>query len=161
MTRSLTETEIRSILIPVTQGNLLLPNANIAEIVAYSAPERSDDSPAWLLGNVIWQGWQVPVISFPVLTEQAASESIDDGKICISKCLIENERLPYIGLLAQGFPRLVTITEALMTEIPDSAQHIAVAGEVRVGDQQAAIPDLHRLGQLVAHAMFGTLPLAG
>ena len=161
----MTETEIRSILIPVSGGNVLVPNANIAEIVAYKPPERSqsadDNSPDWLLGNVIWHGWQVPVISFPVLTEQIAAEPVDDAKICISKCLIENERLPYIGILAQGFPRLVTITPALLTEIPDGTQHIAMAGEVLIGDQRASIPDLNRIGQLVAHAMYGTLPLAG
>ena len=157
----MTETEIRSILIPIANGNLLLPNANIAEIVAYSAPERSENSPEWLLGNVIWHGWQVPVLSFPVLTEQAQSEPLDEAKICISKCLIENERLPYIGILAQGFPRLVTVTEGLLTEIPDAMQHIAIAGEVVIGDRQAIIPDLNRIGQLVAHAMYGTLPLAG
>lgn len=157
----MTETEIRSILIPVTGGDLLLPNANIAEIVAYSAPEKMDQAAEWILGNVIWHGWQVPVISLPVLTEQVESESVDDAKICISKCLVNNERLPYIGILAQGFPRLVTITEALMTEIPDGGKHIAIAGEVLIGDRQAILPDLNRIGQLVAHAVYGTLPLAG
>lgn len=154
------ETEIRSILIPVTGSDLLLPNANIAEIVAYSTPEQADQGPEWILGNVIWHGWQVPVVSLPVLTEQVESESTEDAKICISKCLINNERLPYIGILAQGFPRLVTITEDLMTEVPDGGKHIALAGEVLIGDRQAVLPDLNRIGQLVAHAVYGTLPLA-
>ncbi|MEM1080112.1 MAG: chemotaxis protein CheW [Pseudomonadota bacterium] len=156
----MSELEIRSILIPVTAGEILIPNANIAEVVAYSPPEGEETGPDWILGNVIWQGWQVPVISFPMLTEQTDSEATEDAKICISKCLIDNERLPFIGILAQGFPSLVTLTESLLTEVPDGGKHIAMAGEVVVGDRQAIVPDLNRIGQLVAHALYGTLPVA-
>ncbi len=157
----MSDIEIRSIMIPVTGGELLIPNANIAEIVAYSTPESEDRGPGWILGNVIWQGWQVPVISIPILTEQVEAEDTVDAKICISKSLISNERLPYIGILAQGFPRLVTLTRDLVTEVPDSSSHIALAGDVLIGDRQASVPDLNRIGQLVAHAVYGTLPLAG
>ncbi|MFO7763939.1 MAG: chemotaxis protein CheW [Wenzhouxiangellaceae bacterium] len=155
------DTEIRSVLMPVTEAELLLPNASIAEIVAYSKPEPIGQAPEWLLGNVLWHGWQVPVVAFGTLTEQHPAEPVEGAKICITKSLIENDRMPYIGLLAQGFPRLVTVTEAALTEVPDSSAHIAIAGKVIIGDREAWVPDLDRIGQLVAHAAFGALPVAG
>lgn len=155
------DTEIRSVLVPVTEAELLLPNASIAEIVAYSKPEAIDQAPEWLLGNVLWHGWQVPVVAFGTLTERHEAESVEGAKICITKSLIENDRMPYVGLLAQGFPRLVTVTEAALTEVPDSSAHIAIAGKVIIGDREAWVPDLDRIGQLVAHAAFGALPVAG
>jgi hypothetical protein len=69
--------------------------------------------------------------------------------------------MPYIGLLAQGFPRLVTVTESVLTEVPESSSHIAIAGKVIIGDRDAFVPDLDRIGQLVAHAAFGALPVSG
>jgi chemosensory pili system protein ChpC len=155
------ETEIRSVMVPVTDAELLLPNASVAEIVGYSQPEPIDQAPDWLLGNVLWHGWQVPVMSFGVLTEQFESESVDGAKICVTKSLISNERMPYIGILAQGFPRLVTVTESVLTEVPESSSHIAIAGKVIIGDREAFVPDLDRIGQLVAHAAFGALPVSG
>ena len=155
------ETEIRSVMVPVTEAELLLPNASIAEIVAYSQPEPIDQAPEWLLGNVLWHGWQVPVLTFGVLIEAQDAEPIEGAKICITKSLIENERMPYIGILAQGFPRLVTVTEAALSEVPGSSSHIALAGKVVIGDREAWVPDLDRIGQLVAHAAFGALPVAG
>ena len=155
------ETEIRSVMVPVIESELLLPNASIAEIVAYSTPEPIDQAPEWLLGNVLWHGWQVPVLAFGVLTEAQDAEPIEGAKICITKSLIENERMPYIGILAQGFPRLVTVTEAALSEVPGSSSHIALAGKVVIGDREAWVPDLDRIGQLVAHAAFGALPVAG
>jgi len=157
----MSETEIRSVLLPVTEADLLLPNASIAEIVGYSAPEPIEQAPEWLLGNILWHGWQVPVAAFAMLTEQQHSEPVEGAKICVTKSLIDNERMPYIGLLAQGFPRLVTVTEAALTEVPESSTHIAIAGKVIIGDREAWLPDLDRIGQLVAHAAFGALPLSG
>jgi len=157
----MSEREIRSVLVPVTDAELLLPNASIAEIVAYSRPGPIDQAPDWLLGNVLWHGWQVPVLAFGVLTESNDAEPVEGAKICITKSLIENERMPYIGILAQGFPRLVTVTEAALTEVPDSSTHIATAGKIIIGDRDAWVPDLDRIGQLVAHAAFGALPVAG
>jgi chemosensory pili system protein ChpC len=157
----MSETEIRSVLVPVTDAELLLPNASIAEIVAYSQPLPIDQAPEWLLGNVLWHGWQVPVLAFGVLTEAQDAEPIEGAKICITKSLIENDRMPYIGILAQGFPRLVTVTEAALSEVPGSSTHIAVAGKAIIGSREAWVPDLDRIGQLVAHAAFGALPVAG
>ncbi len=155
----MTETEIRSVMIPITDAELLVPNASVAEVVSYDEPEPVDQGPEWMLGNVLWHGWQVPVVSFGVLCEKQEREPVEQAKLCITKSLVHNDRLPYIALLAQGFPRLVTITESTLTEIPDSRRHIAIAGEVMVGDRQAMVPDLDRIAQLVAHAVYGALPV--
>lgn len=155
----MTETEIRSVMIPITGAELLVPNASVAEVVAYDEPAPVDQGPGWMLGNVLWHGWQVPVVSFGVLCEKQEREPVDQAKLCITKSLVHNDRLPYIALLAQGFPRLVTITESALTEVPDSSRHIAIAGEVLVGDRQAVVPDLDRIAQLIAHAVYGALPV--
>ncbi|MBY6204753.1 chemotaxis protein CheW [Halomonas denitrificans] len=155
----MSETEIRSVLVPVTDAELLLANANIAEIVGFVDPDPIDQGPEWLLGNVLWHGWQVPVVSFGMLTEQQDREPVEKAKICITKSLVHSDRLPYIGLLAQGFPRLVTITESTLVEVPDASNHIAIAGQVLVGDREAWVPDMDRIAQLVAHAAYGALPV--
>jgi chemosensory pili system protein ChpC len=157
----MSETEIRSVLVPVTGAELLVPNASIAEIVGYTTPEPIEQAPDWLLGNILWHGWQVPVVSFGMLTEQLETESVEGAKICVSKSLTNNERMPYIGILAQGFPRLVTVTESALTEVPDASTHISIAGKAIIGDREAWVPDLDRIGQLVAHAAFGALPVSG
>ena len=155
----MTETEIRSVMIPITDAELLVPNASVAEVVAYDEPEPVDQGPDWMLGNVLWHGWQVPVVSFGMLCEKQEREPVEQAKLCITKSLVHNDRLPYIALLAQGFPRLVTITESALTEVPDRQRHIAIAGEVMVGDRQAIVPDLDRIAQLLAHAVYGALPV--
>lgn len=157
----MSDTEIRSVLVPISGSDLLMPNAAIAEIVAYTEPEPIEQAPEWLLGNVQWHGWQVPVIAFSSLTEQRDQEPTEGAKICVTKSLIHHERMPYVGILAQGFPRLVTVTETAMIEVPEGASHIAIAGKAIIGDRECMIPELDRISQLVAHAAYGALPIAG
>ncbi len=153
------DTEIRSVMVPLSGAHLLIPNATVAEVVGYSDPDPVADGPDWLLGTFLWRGWQVPLISFAALTENRDAEPVNGARLCITKTLINNERMPYIAILAQGFPRLTTITDENLTEVPMESKPIAVAGKVIVESTEALIPDLDRLGHLVAHAAFGALPL--
>jgi len=52
--------EIRTIMAPLTDSYVVLPNSAVAEVLAYSAPDPLKDSPLWLLGEIAWHGWQVP-----------------------------------------------------------------------------------------------------
>jgi len=155
----MSEKEIRSVMVPLGKGHLLIPNASIAEVVAFSPPDPVSDAPVWLLGTFQWHGWQVPVIGFSTLVDDEPEIPGNDARLCVTKTLIENQRMPYIAILAQGYPRLTTITEDNLSEEPLETKPIAVAGRVRIDDIEAYVPDLDRLGHLVAHAAFGALPL--
>jgi chemosensory pili system protein ChpC len=153
------ELEIRSVIVSLTGVDLLMPQATVAEIVGYSDPEPVPGAAGWLLGTISWRGWQVPLISFARLIDQSQTESNRDARMCITKSLIKNEKMPYIGILAQGHPRLTTVTEDNFTEISTEGNPIGVAGQATLNDREVLIPDLDRLGHLVAHAAFGALPL--
>ncbi len=156
----MSETEIRSVLVPLSGTRILIPNATVAEVVAYSDPDPIAEAPDWLPGTFLWRGWQVPLVSFARLTEASAdAEPVAGARMCITKTLIDIERMPYIAILAQGFPRLTTITEDSVTEIEMDSKPIGVAGKLSIDNDEVIIPDLDRLGHLVAHAAFGALPL--
>ncbi|GAB4174804.1 MAG: hypothetical protein Kow0020_10320 [Wenzhouxiangellaceae bacterium] len=155
----MSEVEIRSVLVPLHGVELLIPNAVIAEVIGYSDPDPIDDAPDWLLGGVLWRGWQVPVVAYAQLVGLSEREPTEGAKICVTKSLAGNQRMPYIGLLAQSYPRLVTVREDALTEVPEPAGHIAIAGRAILADRECVVPELDRFAQLVAHAAFGALPV--
>lgn len=154
-----TDSEIRSVVIPLTGTDILIPNATVAEVTNYAEPQPVPDAPAWMLGTFLWRGWHVPLISFSVLTEIADAERTESARICVTKALIGNERMPYFALLTQAFPRLTTISASDLVEVPADSNPIAVAGRTVIEEHEVLVPDLDRLGHLVAHAAFGALPL--
>lgn len=146
--------EIRGVMVPVTDGRLLLPNATVAEVISYTKPEPIPNAPAWLLGRLAWRGWRLPLFSFPMLAGQLEDESRTNARVAVLKALGGNASMPFIALLAQGFPRLTTITQDLLIPSADEHQHaIGVRAEVLVRDDRAIIPDLDVIEDLVVRAL--------
>mgnify|MGYP001370497353 CR=1 FL=1 len=153
------DSEIRSVLVPVTNAALLLPNAAVAEVIALSELAPIADAPEWLLGTTIWHGWEVPVAAWAVLTRLAGSESTAHGRIAVFKALTGGGRMPYFGILTQGFPQLTSVNAANLVAIPDAEVTIGMLARAILQEREVIVPDLDRTAQLIAHAAYGALPI--
>lgn len=137
---------IRGVLIQVADARLLLPNATIAEVLSFAAPDPVADAPAWLLGRIRWRGWQLPLLSFSRFAGIAAEEGGLGSKVIVLKALGGDAKHPYFAMLTQGFPRLVTVTEAALATVDDDGELPAgVLARVRLGENDAIVPDLAAL----------------
>ncbi len=146
--------EIRGVMVPVTDGRVLLPNATVAEVISYTKPEAIANAPAWLLGRLSWRGWRLPLFSFPMLVGRLEDESRTNARVAVLKAIGGNAGMPFLALLAQGFPRLTTITPESLIPTSDEHQHApGVRAEVLVRDDRAIIPDLDTIESLVAKAL--------
>src|SRR6201986_4961208 len=146
--------EIRGGMIPVTGGRVLLPNAPVAEGIPYAQPDVIQNAPRWLLGRLSWRGWRLPLFSFPMLTGEVADETYTNARVAVLKALGGNAKMPFLALLAQGFPRLTTITPDLLIPTGDESAHPpAVHAQGRVRADQAVIPNLGQIEHLAAAAM--------
>ena len=145
---------IRGVLIQVADARLLLPNATIAEVLSYAAPEPLADAPDWLLGRIRWRGWQLPLMSFSRFAGIAEEEGGLGSKVIVLKALGGNARQPYFALLTQGFPRLVTVTESTLATLEDEGERPAgVLARVRLNENDAMVPDLAALEQRLHAAL--------
>jgi chemosensory pili system protein ChpC len=150
----ITSREIRGVMIPVSGARVLLPNATVAEVITYSIPEKIANAPPWLLGRLSWRGWRLPLFSFSMLTGAAEGESVSNAKVAVLKALSGDAKMPFIAMLAQGFPRLTTITPDLLIPTGDEGELPAgVHAQVLVRDDQAVIPNLEQIETLVAEAL--------
>jgi chemosensory pili system protein ChpC len=146
--------EIRGVMVPVTDGRVLLPNATVAEVISYTEPEAVAGAPPWLLGRLAWRGWRLPLVSFPMLTGRLEDESRANARVAVLKAIGGTTGMPFIALLAQGFPRLTTITPEILIPTSDEVPPAAgVRAEVLVRDDRAIIPDLDVIEGMVAQAL--------
>lgn len=148
--------EIRTIMAPLTDSCVLLPNSAVAEVLNFTAPEPFKQSPPWLLGEIAWHGWQVPVISYEkLLDEDAAYTTTAKARILIVKTLGESTQVNYIGLVIQGLPKLKTVTRGTLIEKPTGELPDTLFSEVSIDDQPALIPELGKLTNTVEQAAYG------
>lgn len=146
--------DIRGVLISVSEGRLLLPNASVAEVITFSEPELVENAPAWLLGRIRWRGWRLPLLSFSRFAGWSEEEGQLGAKVAVLKALGGNPKLPYFAVLSQGFPRLVTVSSAALAESHDIKElPLGIHSKVVLNDDAAVVPDLVSLELLIDKAL--------
>jgi chemosensory pili system protein ChpC len=149
------QADIRGVLIQVAGARLLLPNATIAEVLSFADPEPVANAPDWLLGRIRWRGWQLPLVAFSRLAGIAEEGGGLGSKVIVLKALGGDPKAPFFALLTQGFPRLVTVSEAaLVTEETErSLLPAGVLARVLLNDDEALVPDLVQVEQLIGETL--------
>lgn len=149
--------EIRTIVAPLLQGHILLPNIGVAELQGFTLPEPLKKAPSWVLGELIWHGWQVPVISFEHLIDEGYDKVVTSkARILIIKTLGESTQVNYIGIVIQGLPRLRKVTADTLIEKPNGNVPDAVFSKVSIDELDAFIPELGNLTRMVEEAAYGS-----
>lgn len=149
-----TPREIRGVLIPITNGRVLLPNATVAEVITLANVEKIPNAPEWILGRLSWRGWRLPLFSFAILSGLTHEEGSTGARVAVLKAIGGHAKMPFIAMLTQGFPRLTTVSPELLIPTGDEHHHPhGVRAQVLVRDDQAVIPDLNQIETLMAEAL--------
>ena len=131
---------VHSLLIPIENGNLLLPNANVAEVVQFKAPDKLKGAPDWLLGFLPWREIKVPLIAYETLLGQTPPSTDGIKWVIILNALGGKTDLPFFAVLVQGKPKLIQVDESVVTPMTSKAQN-GVLRHVHVHGDPAIIPD--------------------
>lgn len=148
------QADIRGVLIQVGGARLLLPNATIAEVLSYAPPAPIEDAPRWLLGQIRWRGWHLPLVAFGELSGLAREQGGLGSKVVVLKALSGDPRAPYFAMLTQGFPRLVTVSEeGLLLDTNQEGIPQGVHARVVLNEDVAFVPDLEAVEALIGGAL--------
>ncbi|WP_282248361.1 chemotaxis protein CheW [Stenotrophomonas sp. PS02300] len=138
--------EIRGVLIQAGSERVLLPNATVAEMMSKVPVTPVDNAPAWLVGEIRWQGWDVPLMSFARLSGLGEEAVVSNNKVVVLKALGGNASRPYFALLTQTFPQLIAVPrDGLLADASEETLPQGVHMRVLLGEQSALLPDLDAL----------------
>jgi chemosensory pili system protein ChpC len=145
-------TEIYSLLIPLTEGRLIIPRACVAEVVGFQTPSEMTGAPPWYIGTIQWNGRVVPLVSFEGACGQSIPAASGRTRIVIFHCLGSQLEGGYFGLISQGFPQLVRVSSDVVR--PDNSrafpERTPIICQVRMINETPMVPDLERLEELIA-----------
>ena len=153
-TAAVEHADIRGVLIQIAGAHLLLPNATIAEVLAFAPPEPVEATPDWLLGKMRWRGWQLPLIAFARLAGLAEENAGLGSKVVVLKAVGGNAKAPYFAMLTQGFPRLVTVThDGLVLDADGGDLPQGIQARVLHNENTALVPDLEAVESMINDAL--------
>lgn len=151
------QTAIRSLLVPMQDGYLLMPGSVVAEVVTYSQPEAVPGQyPRWMLGRFNWRGQRLPCVSFEALNGAPPATPATRARVLVMKAVGNRPGLPYFALVAQGIPRLLSVEPDAIEELDDSMDDApAVRAPVLAHGEPAFIPDVEFIEGQIHHALYG------
>ncbi|MFT4763042.1 MAG: chemosensory pili system protein ChpC [Oleispira sp.] len=136
--------EVASLLIPLHDKQIILPNVTVAEIIPYRAPTSISEHASWLLGQLEWRNVHIPVLSYEVLSG-AGLPPIEGARLAVVNGTGKNRNLPFYAILIQGIPKLTHVKEDDIVTV--EAMHSGPYDQMAVSlfDEQAMIPDLEMI----------------
>ena len=151
--------EVRSVLIPLHERQILLPNAAVAEVMDYQQPESAgDDLPEWFLGHLAWRGVMMPVVSYEGLLGDPVVTPGSRGRILALNALGSHERVSHIGLVVHAIPSLVRVSADNVVPVgPEGEPQPLIRQHVELDMSPALIPDLDEIERQVLDVISGLL----
>lgn len=149
-----TQQTIRSVVINVGHGSLLLPNGILAEVISAADPQAIEGAPDWFLGRIRWRGWSLPQISFAQLaglSDEANTRKVGQ-KVAILKALSADAAAPYIAVVTQGFPRLTIVDKDFLVRVEldeDEQPAPGVLTKAMLRDDEVIIPNMQQIDHLI------------
>lgn len=141
--------EVYSLMIPIIDESILLPNATVAEIIPFGDVTPNTTGPEWYIGQLHWHGREIPMVSLDILHGGQDPQANKRARVAVVHTLNNNEDMPYIAIVVQGIPRLTHVTEPSVSLVDDVELKLAEKAKVRIGAIQATIPDLDKLEALI------------
>jgi chemosensory pili system protein ChpC len=140
---------------PFRGGCLLLPGNVVAEVIDYAKPVPQEHGPPWLLGELEWNSWQVPIISFALLCGATSRDPVGSGnRLLILKTLTDAVSMYYIGVLINGLPKLKKLSADGIQPIDEATELPNVFCRATLDGQEVIIPALDELTRTVAAAVY-------
>lgn len=149
---SAADEELYSLLVPLADERLIVPRACVAEVVRYTAPVHKEGNRNWMLGNIGWNGRDLPVVAFEGVIGKDVPAPTGRTRVVVFYSTTGGIRAGFFGVLTQGFPQLVRVNEDVLKldstkGWPDGAP---VLCRVKMINEFPLIPNLEVLESLIA-----------
>jgi chemosensory pili system protein ChpC len=143
--------ELYSLLIPLTQGRLIVPRTCVAEVVRVTQPKEKSDGPEWFRGSISWNQVQVPTINFEELCGLTSTHPGGRTRVAIFNGLTGVLKTGFFGVLTEGFPQLVRVNRDVM-ELDDKhawPEDGPVICQIRMINEYPLVPDIEKLETMI------------
>lgn len=144
---------IKCVILTLRSQNVILPDALVAEILSVKEIEDGANKPEWYLGNMIWHGIAVPLLSFEAAGGMKhAKVNLNTQAAVLHAVAKDGEEVnhPYIGLVMSGVPHISSFSREQFKFDSDAAEdHPMIAQNVRINGASVSILDIDAMVDMV------------
>lgn len=138
--------------LPLGGYDVLLPKSMIKEVIYRPLVKIYTDSSDWLIGELDWQDYVMPLISFELLCNQPRDKKSTHARAVVCHTIEKSDAFPYYAIEVQSTPRpLILDCRALHNHEGMMNKHSEVISyHVKIGSKELAIPNIEKLEAILA-----------
>jgi chemosensory pili system protein ChpC len=140
--------------VPLDGLRLLIPNVALAEVINHKPLDLIQGGPEWLLGVLRWREQELPVVSMERLLGFDLPPTTSGARVAVFNSSRPIGSLPFFAATTAGIPRLLSADEHTLGASLRGDRDLAgtAADRVKVGAEEAIIPDLEAVQTLIEEA---------
>lgn len=138
-------------LLPLNGTDVLLPKSIVKEVVFKPTIEALGEEEDWLIGEIEWEDYIVPVISFERLCNQSRAVKSNHIRAVICYVIENTEAFPLYAIEVQSMPRPLILDsralynhDGMMSKYSELISHY-----VKIGSKELAIPNFKKLEEIL------------
>jgi len=149
---SVAETELYSLLVPLSGERLIVPRACVAEVVRFTAAERREGSQDWMVGTIGWNGRELPVSAFEGMIGKEVPATTGRTRVVVFYSTTGKLKSGFFGVITQGFPQLVRVNrEVLKFDSTEGwSEGAPVLCRVKMINEFPLVPNLEAIEEMIA-----------
>ena len=138
-------------LLPLNGNDVLLPKSIVKEVIYKPNITLFEGEDDWLIGEIDWENYVIPVISFERLCNQTRVNKSKYIRAVICYVVENAEAFPLYAVEVQSMPRpLILDSRALYNHDGMMNKHSElISYYVKIGSKELAIPNFQKLEEIL------------
>ena len=156
------------LLLPVSEKNIILPSAAIAEILPFQKPSTIQDLPEWLIGILTWRGVHVPLVYLEKMNTHLAwnkgavkEEEVEHKGLYIAiinrinRNKADNQssnvnQYPFLAVMLNKVPKLYRVARDNIQLVAQKHEgDFRFMMEIKIQNEYAFVPDLTNMWKII------------
>lgn len=133
---------------------VLLPKSIVKEVVYKPTIQFAEegDRNDWLIGEIDWEDFIVPLISFDVLCNHPKVNRENHFRVVICNSIEEADVFPYYAVEIQSIPRPLILDSRVVFNYEGmiSKHSEVISHHVKIGSKELIIPNFEKLESILA-----------
>lgn len=144
---------IPSMLIPLKQHYLLLPNAAIAEVIPMPRYSTNSDKPRFWVGQYNWHEQELAIVDLEMMVEHDINGAENASKLCILYSINTDNTIGAYAIPCHGAPQLIHLNESALKLIEQDEESNYLHCRTQIANKIAFIPNLDALEETICKTL--------
>ncbi|GEM_PF-1993889 len=151
LAESTTHPTLSCMLLPLNGNDVLLPKSIVKEVVYKPKITLLGEGEDWLIGEIDWEDYVIPVISFERLCNQTRVFKSNHIRAVICYVIDNDEAFPLYAIEVQSIPRPLILDSRAMYNHDGMMSKYSelISYYVKIGSKELAIPNFKKLEEML------------